>query len=102
MKTRFEVALSGAEWEEIEDAIESSCYWSNQVGKDKCQECLDGGGWMLEGYDPKMRNCAGRAHTFDWCDFESKGELGNLCRTIRKFAREEELHVHGTPQGKTE
>ncbi len=102
LSLKYEVTLSLADWEGIKNKIDSSCYWSNQFGKDKCQECLDGGFWMLEGYEPEMKNCARSARKFDVCDFESKGELGNLCRTIRKYAREEELHVYGTPQGKDE
>lgn len=102
LRINYEVTLSLADWEGIKNKIDSSCYWSNQFGKERCEDCLDGGFWMLEGYDPEMKNCAGRARKFDACDFESKGELGNLCRTIRKYAREEELHVHGTPQAMNE
>jgi hypothetical protein len=91
---KYEVNLTKTQWEKFKKEIDSSCYWSNQIGKDKCQDCLDGGTWLLQGYDPEKRNCANRTLNIDGCDYGSKHELGNLCRTIRKYAKEEKIETY--------
>lgn len=91
---QYNVVLTKTQWNTIKKEIISTCYWSNKIGKDRCQGCLDGGAWVLEGYDPFRKNCAKKEQHLDVCDFGSGGKLGKLCRTIRKYAKEEKLNVY--------
>jgi hypothetical protein len=90
---RFQIQLTEKEWNLIKKEIDSSCYWANQVGSDLCVNCLDGGTWRLEGYDPESKNCAGQQYHIDACDYGSKSKLGKLCLKIIKFGNEEELDL---------
>lgn len=91
---KYTIHLTKGQWKIIRNEISSTCYWSNEIAKDKCKGCLDGGSWVLQGYDPYSKNCSKKAYHVDLCDFDSKSELGNLCRTIRKYAKEDKLDVY--------
>ena len=89
---KYTINLSGKEWRVIKNAIDTSCYWTNEVGNGY-HTVLDGGSWRLEGFDPSKRNCANRNYHVDICLFGTKNNLGNLCLLIRKFAKEERLNL---------
>jgi len=89
---KYTVPLSEDQWLSIKKTIDTSCYWSNEAGKGYHQ-VLDGGTWLLEGYDPDQRNCPNRTYHIDACFTEYQSKLGDLCRFIRKYAKEEKLNV---------
>lgn len=91
---KYLIDLTEIEWKSIKDEIDSSCYWANKQGINKCRTCLDGGTWLLEGYDPLKRNCAERKQNIDACDYGSDSKLGKLCTAIRKYAEEDRLIVY--------
>jgi hypothetical protein len=91
---KYEAHLTREQWKIIRDKINATCYWTNKIGKDRCKNCLDGGSWVLQGYDPQSRNCSKRAYHVDLCDFDSKSELGDLCRINRTFVKEDKLNVY--------
>lgn len=90
---KYTVPLSEDQWLSIKKTIDTSCYWSNKAGSGHHDE-LDGGSWLLEGYDPDQRNCPNRMYHIDICSYYESNNLGDLCRSIRKYAREEKLNVY--------
>lgn len=90
---RYQQVLSKKQWNDIKTEIIEGCYWSNKAGTG-IRHGLDGGSWIMEGYDPESNNCAKREHNIDACSTESGNKLGDLCRTIRKYAHEERLHLY--------
>ncbi len=91
---KYNVLLTETEWESFKYKVNANCYWSNEVAKHVCKGCLDGGSWMLQGYDPERRNCAKGKQHLDVCDFGDQHELGEICMEIRKYAKEERLTVY--------
>jgi hypothetical protein len=89
---KYAIRLSANEWNAIKKAIDTSCFWSNEVGSGN-RMVLDGGTWRLEGFDMRKRNCANREYHVDACGFEYDNQLGDLCRFLRKYAKEERLNV---------
>ncbi len=89
----YKEVLSKKQWNDIKTEIIEGCYWSNKAGTGIIHG-LDGGSWILEGFAPELNNCAKREHNIDACNTESGNQLGDLCRTIRKYAHEERLHVY--------
>lgn len=94
LDTNYTATLTKTQWKNIKNAIDSSCYWTNEIGKDLCKSCLDGGSWSLEAFDPAKGNCAKRDHHIDVCSFGSTGKLGKLCLFIRKYVDESQLDVY--------
>lgn len=90
---KYTVSLSEEQWQSIKEEIDTSCYWSNEAGSGY-HEGLDGGIWLLEGYDPNQHNCPNRTYHIDICSYYESNKLGDLCRTIRKYAKEEKLNVY--------
>jgi hypothetical protein len=89
----YRVKLSQKQWDSIKKEVRETCYWTNKVGLWR-RRGLDGGNWVIKAYDPQQLNCAGRKKNIDFCSFDSKSKMGDLCRTIRKYAHEERLHVY--------
>lgn len=89
----YRIELSNQQWEEIKKAIETKCYWSQPMNE-RNQETLDGGSWLLEGYDPEKRNCANALYHIDDCYYEESSDFGKLCRLIKKYAHEEKLNIY--------
>lgn len=90
---KYDVLLTEDQWLLLKHEIDTSCYWSNKIGSGH-PTVLDGGSWLLEGFDPAQRNCPDRMYHIDFCSFGRKNKLGDLCRSIRKYAKEEKLDVY--------
>lgn len=89
----YTIELSNKQWHEIKKAIETNCYWSQPINE-RNRQVLDGGSWLLEGYDPEKRNCAKALYHIDDCYYEDNSDFGNLCRLIKKYAHEEKLNIY--------
>lgn len=94
---KYTVPLSEDQWLAIKKTINTSCYWSNEA-RSGYHDGLDGGSWLLEGYDPDQRNCPNRMYHIDICSYDESNKLGDLCRSIRKYAKEEKLNVYSDEQ----
>lgn len=92
----YELILSETNWRKIKREIETKCCWTNPAAKYK-NSGLDGGSWVLEGYDHLKQNCANRTYHIDVCAYNDSygpSNLGEICRIIKKFAKEERLNIH--------
>ncbi|MGV3613289.1 MAG: hypothetical protein ACO1N0_20190 [Fluviicola sp.] len=90
---RYQIQLTDEQWNSIKEAVNENCYWTNKMAEGYPM-MLDGGSWILEGFDPESGNCANREYTIDGCRTDYKNKLGDLCRKIKKYAHEERLHVY--------
>ena len=90
---KYDLLLTEDKWLSLKHEIDTSCYWSNKVGSGH-PAVLDGGSWILEGFDPDQQNCPDRMYHIDFCSYENQNNLGDLYRSIRKYAREEKLNVY--------
>ena len=91
---RYVIKLSKDQWRTLKKRIDTSCYWTNKSKLGRAQEILDGGQWILEGFDPNQRNCANRKFNFDKCQYGSQNKLGELIRYIRSYALEYKINVY--------
>jgi hypothetical protein len=87
---QYTIRLSDSDWKKIKTEIEESCFWSNPINNDNWI-MMDGGSWTIEAYDPDARNCGSATYHYDWCYYDSDGEVGDLARLIKSFSKEEHL-----------
>jgi hypothetical protein len=77
--------LTTKEWEEIEKAFESNCFWTMQIGIDR--RGLDGGMYWLEAYDPSAVNPVEKEYfaAARWSP-EKGTAFNNICNIIFEIA----------------
>lgn len=75
VRSRSTRMLSKGEWKKIRLKIHSNCFWTEPMGKMK--PVLDGGSWLIEGYDPSESNCGKlRYHA----NFSQMGESNSIAK----------------------
>lgn len=98
LDTSFTIKITNKQWTNIKKSIDSNCFWTLRFNDADRHETLDGGEMILEGYQPSKSNCA-NTDFFLIVDWVSKDKrIYKIIHEIRKYAKEEELHVYNALQ----
>ena len=93
LDTSYSIILTQNEWSNIKKSIDSNCFWTLRFDDGERHETLDGGEMILQGYQPDKRNCANADYylIIDWVSKDKR--IYQILHDIRKYAKEEKLHV---------